>query len=191
MLVGDSKRIKNKPYRIIQNQMLISHGYNTIKQLFKELIIVCTRNQKNKLIKHNITCITEDYRVGPLGGIKKGAQSTNSKYLFVFACDMPYLNPQVIKYMLGKKKDTDCVIPEDNMGRLQPLHAIYRRSRVLELLRNGYPKNNKTNYLAKTMTKVAIIKTCEIKKIDKDLKCFTNINTEKDLQAKTAFNQTQ
>lgn len=62
--------------------------------------------------------------LGPLGGIYSGLRAMrHARGLFV-ACDMPFLNLELLRYMVLLSRDFDVVIPR--IGEfVEPLHGIY------------------------------------------------------------------
>lgn len=61
---------------------------------------------------------------GSLGGLYTGLIHCTDKLAFLVACDMPFLNPKIMKTMIQLADGYDVVIPNVD-GGLQPLHAIY------------------------------------------------------------------
>jgi molybdenum cofactor guanylyltransferase len=64
---------------------------------------------------------------GSLGGVYTGLVKSNSHYNIVVAGDMPFLNLNLLNYMVRMTEGFDLVVPRLN-GCLEPLHAIYARS---------------------------------------------------------------
>jgi len=65
--------------------------------------------------------------LGPLGGIYTALRRSSTPYVFIAACDMPDISPDVIRYMISLAENHDVTIPwNDNF--YEPLHAIYSRS---------------------------------------------------------------
>ncbi len=65
---------------------------------------------------------------GPLGGIHSGLKAMTKPLGFVVACDMPRLDPSVIRRQLAvaRRSGADAVVPTWD-GYLEPLHAVYSR----------------------------------------------------------------
>lgn len=53
--------------------------------------------------------------------------AARTDHVFVVACDLPFLNPDLIRHLLDRRVDTDAVLPEVDR-RLEPLHAVYSRA---------------------------------------------------------------
>lgn len=73
--------------------------------------------------------------IGPLAGIETGLLSVTAGLIFVVACDMPFLNPDLVRAMVEYAEadpETDLVaLPAPKGGgevTLEHLHAVYRRS---------------------------------------------------------------
>lgn len=70
---------------------------------------------------------------GALGGIYTGLLAANLPFILVVACDMPFLNRDLLAYMAALPRDYDVLIPRHrpvdrgSTGQVEPLHAIYGR----------------------------------------------------------------
>ena len=65
--------------------------------------------------------------IGPLGGIYTGLSHIKNNTAFFAACDMPFLNQDLIKYMIDMSQDYDITVPRQKKFS-EPLHAIYSKS---------------------------------------------------------------
>lgn len=59
-----------------------------------------------------------------LTGIHALARAAGAGGVFVVACDLPHLNPSLIRMLLSHVGGWDALIPESDRG-LEPLHAYY------------------------------------------------------------------
>jgi molybdopterin-guanine dinucleotide biosynthesis protein A len=116
---------------------------------------------------------------GSLGGIYTGLAESSSPYNLVVACDMPFLNQALLRYMMGLAAGFDLVVPR--LGELvEPLHAVYSKgclAHIEGLLRRG-------NLEVRTifdLVKVRYVDSAEIDQFDPEHLSFFNINTEADL----------
>jgi molybdenum cofactor guanylyltransferase len=73
--------------------------------------------------------------IGPLAGIETGLLSVTAELIFVVACDMPFINPDLVRAMLKFAQDdpeADVVAPPSQErageGMMEYLHAVYRKS---------------------------------------------------------------
>jgi len=125
--------------------------------------------------------ITDIYRdQGPLGGIHAGLSASGTNYNLIVACDMPFLNPAFLRYLVQQVVDYDMVVPRwDNL--VEPLHAVYARSclgPIEELMKQG---NAQISRLL-TRVRVRYVNEPEINRFDPEHRSFFNINTESDLK---------
>lgn len=74
---------------------------------------------------------------GPMGGILGGLRASTCEQNLVVACDMPNINPLVIRQMAALTREYDVVVPRwiDSAGavHVEPLHAIYSRASLPKL----------------------------------------------------------
>jgi molybdopterin-guanine dinucleotide biosynthesis protein A len=70
--------------------------------------------------------------VGPLAGIEAALLAMTSELAFVMACDMPFLNPDLVTAMLNyfpaADSETDVVALAREGAHMEHLHAVYRRA---------------------------------------------------------------
>jgi molybdenum cofactor guanylyltransferase len=80
---------------------------------------------------------------GPLSGIEAALESGKAKFNLVLACDLPVINADHLRLLLHTacSSDAQCILMEDNEGRLQPLCAVYR-SDCLPAVRRAIDEKN-------------------------------------------------
>src|SRR5690606_7435248 len=64
---------------------------------------------------------------GSLMGVYSGLAAARYPFALAVACDMPFLQPALLRYLLGLAPGHDVVIPRLG-GLLEPLHAVYART---------------------------------------------------------------
>ena len=128
-----------------------------------------------------ITMVTDIYPgKGPLGGIYTGLATSDSDYNLVVACDMPFLNQALLRYMIQLSANCDLVVPRWD-GMVEPLHAVYAKTCQASI--ESLLKKDSLN-IAKlfTLVKTRYVEAAEIDKFDPEHLSFFNINTEADLK---------
>ena len=116
--------------------------------------------------------------IGPLGGIHAALIETGNPHLLVTACDMPFLNVSLLRYMAARLRDYDVLVPV--LGQAQPLHAIYARTclpLIEESLQSGRYKVSGWFDRANVRT----IEQSVVERYDPDLRSSFNVNTPEDL----------
>lgn len=174
---GKSSRMnyRNKAFLEYENNYFIERIIKALED-YEEIIIISNNPDDYKTL--GLKVFKDIYpNQGPLSGIHSALNHIKNEYCLVVACDMPFINKNVVNYLGNIKEDYEILIPEVE-ERLQPLCAIYKRS-CKELMEKELI--NKSNKLIKTCMKfnVKIIKEFpfieEIHK--KEMKNFYNINT--------------
>jgi molybdopterin-guanine dinucleotide biosynthesis protein A len=128
---GKSKRLgRNKVVEKIGNQSLLERVLSTLSTFNREMIVVIAEDSSlPELTGYPKLKIVRDIYPGKgsLGGVYTGLVSSNSFYNVVVACDMPFLNLDLIRYMISIAESADAVIPKTLNNVLEPLHAIYSK----------------------------------------------------------------
>lgn len=166
---------RNKAFLEYENNYFIERIIKALED-YEEIIIISNNPDDYKTL--GLKVFKDIYpNQGPLSGIHSALNHIKNEYCLVVACDMPFINKNVVNYLGNIKEDYEILIPEVEQ-RLQPLCAIYKKS-CKELMEKELI--NKSNKLIKTCMKfnVKIIKEFpfieEIHK--KEMKNFYNINT--------------
>jgi molybdenum cofactor guanylyltransferase len=117
---------------------------------------------------------------GPLGGIFTGLNASTTLYNIVVAGDMPFLNVDLLGYMVRSARGFDVAVPRIG-NYFEPLHAVYSRNCIKpigimlsegELLTRKLFDSIKVRYILKN----------EIERFDPEHLSFFNVNTEEDLK---------
>lgn len=121
---------------------------------------------------------------GPLGGIYSALSHAKHEWLFVSACDLPFLDPRIVDVLYSKAENgTEVVIPRWENGYLEPLTALYNVSvllRLEKLLEGGTRKITDFLNQLDEVKEVSVEELVESGKIPRD--CFYNVNTKADLE---------
>ena len=132
---GKSSRFgENKALYPIKGRFMIEWISDTIKKFTEELFIVANDTSKYSFLD---VPVHEDRfpGCGPLAGLHTALIHTNSDQVLILACDMPFLNPALIKIIINAAGSHDVVVPYTARGP-EPLHAIYHKNllRIVEQL---------------------------------------------------------
>lgn len=178
---GMSRRMGyDKAFLDIKGEPLIGRQLGELKNIFKNIIIATNDPQKYTSFKSvNIACDVVPGQ-GPLGGIYSGLLASGSFYNFVIACDMPFINKPLVRYIIENRDDYDVVIPKIG-GRIHPLFGIYSKncvSAIEEMLKHD--RLEVRSIFSKV--RVRFLSRREIKRFDKNMLSLLNINTPDELQ---------
>ncbi|MGQ9693611.1 MAG: molybdenum cofactor guanylyltransferase [Thermodesulfobacteriota bacterium] len=169
---------ENKAFLEINGQRIIDRTRRLFQELFAEVILVT--NSPFAYLDLNLRMVADLLpERGALGGIFTGLFYSSFSHAFVAACDMPFLNKELISYLISLAGKYDIVIPKTEDG-LQPLHAIYSQKclpHMENLLRQGNLKIIDFFHLVKMRE----VLTNELITFDPLQKSFFNVNTPEDL----------
>lgn len=177
MLMGNSTRVSDKPFIKIGGKPLFRYGYDILEDIFEKPLIVANESVAQKVQKIGLDFVLENMDIGPVGGIIAGLKTLTSKYVFVTACDMPFINEKVVRYMQTLVSD-DGLFPKHDNGNIESLHGFYNRG---SFIKAEIPKDYKIRNMIEEMN-VSYVQTGELRRLDPELSTFKNINTREDIR---------
>ena len=116
--------------------------------------------------------------MGTLAGLHAGLQQSVTPYIFAVACDMPYLNPDLIAMLAGFRDRGDVVIPHGEKGA-EPLHALYGKG-CLPAMERSLDAGRRRIVSFFPEVRVWEVTPGEVARIDPGFDSFKNINTPDD-----------
>lgn len=98
------------------------------------------------------------------------------------ACDVPFVEPNVIRFLFEKSTGSGGVIQVDGGKMFEPLCAVYRRESAV-IASENFLKAKRMCMLKMFAHQKRLVKVPkeEISKIDRQFLTFCNINNDKDL----------
>ena len=176
---GENKRMPVlKAFIEVDGEKIIEKNLKIMRQLFKEIFIVTNQPELYLYLKTHLLGDVYDIR-GPMTGIFTSLLNSSNNWVFISACDMPFINGELIKYMASKRDNYDAVVPMQK-NKIEPLFAFYSKQLM--------PSMEKAIFSNKTGSKdflrdkrVKYIFNREIKGIDAKAMSFINLNTLKDV----------
>lgn len=177
---GEGKRLgTDKALLRIGGRMLIEGIVEKMAQIGDEVIIVTNSPQKYGHLEARLVGDIAPGK-GALGGIYSGLRAARSDYGLVVACDMPFLDLRLLRYMILLSPGQDVVIPRIG-GLTEPLHAIYSR-RCLQPIGRVLAGGRLKIIDFFPEVRVRYVEEQEIKLFDPQCLSFFNINTPSDLE---------
>ncbi|MDH5767639.1 MAG: molybdenum cofactor guanylyltransferase [Nitrospirota bacterium] len=190
---GENKRLSSiKGFIEINGRKIIESTLELLNKIFERVII--STNTPELYFYLGVPMVGDIMKYkGPMTGILSALLSLKAPEIFVTACDMPFINPELVRYIVDRweevasdtlhpsgKKNWDGIIPLFDK-RPQPLLGIYSKEitfRMEESIKNGQVG------LRKFLQKINIfyIKEEEVRAIDPKGKSFVNINTPEDFK---------
>jgi molybdopterin-guanine dinucleotide biosynthesis protein A len=183
---GRSSRLgREKLAEVIAGKSLIERAVSSLISLSQEILIVISQKQARSSLSlytyPEAKTVVDLYPgKGSLIGIYTGlVHSTNSINLVV-ACDMPFLNLDLLRYMVKVAPGFDVVIPRIG-DQMEPLHAVYSKNCIAPMESLIMQDNLKVTAFFDSV-KVRYVEKEELDRIDPERLSFFNINTEADLK---------
>ncbi len=120
---------------------LIDHIVRTLRAVADEVLIVA---KDPTLFAGRDARVVADRlpETHPAVGLMTGLRAAAHEVSFVCGCDMPWLDPAVIRRLRAALGDAEAAVPRGPAG-LEPLHAIYTR-RCLPRLERGWRAGQRT-----------------------------------------------
>lgn len=118
---------------------------------------------------------------GPLGGILTGLRRARQQYAVVAACDMPFLQPALLRFLLGSAPGYEAVIPRFQ-GRAHPTLGVYSRE-TIEVIERRLAQGERSIVGMLESIHVRWLDEASILRIDPSGKSFRNVNTPSEWEA--------
>jgi len=170
---GESRRMgRTKALLPFGDATLIETAVARLREVCFEILIVTNTPD---LYRSLGVRTVPDALPGPrsLAGIYTGVLHTGGP-AFVCGCDMPFLNPALIRYLGALAEGMDVVIPRHG-GEYEPLHAVYTPACLEPLRRCAARGDRNTGFLAEVRTR--IVDAEDLRRFDPELRSFVNVNT--------------
>jgi molybdenum cofactor guanylyltransferase len=180
---GKSRRMgEDKRYLAVGEQTLLERGLEVLQSIFCEVLVVIAQDSPPLSID---TRVVRDLvpECGSLGGLYTGLTQATTPYIFVVACDMPFLNQTVIAQFTNRRTTDDIVIAKLD-DRLHPMHALYSKRCLPALEQMIRARQLKIQEIvSQSSLRVRYVTEVDLLTIDPSGHSFYNVNTMADLEA--------
>lgn len=181
---GKSTRFgRSKALEPFDGQPLISRVARRLAHVANEMIVVVDSKATAETlpIPKGAKVVVDAYPgKGPLGAIYTGLTAAQYDWAVTAACDMPFLNQQLLGYMLALRPTHDAVAPVVD-ERPEPIHALYSKSCLPAMKFRLEAGRLRTADLLQDLS-VAYVQEYEMRRFDPELISFMNVNTQEDLE---------
>jgi len=185
---GRGKRMgyREKALMAIDGKPLVTYVINSLEKLVDEIIISVRDKAQGDLLNSVLPGYTyacdEFENKGPLSGIISGLTLCRNEFCFIAACDMPFINKDVVKMLFSMGESHDAAILRWEDGFLEPLHAVYKCEPMIRETRKAIESGENIILAPISRLNVNYIDTEFIRKIDPNLRTLININTPEDME---------
>ena len=179
---GKSRRMgEDKRYLIVGKQTLLERGLAVLRSIFQEVLVVIAQDSPPLDVDARVVRdLVPD--CGSLGGIYTGLTQVTTPYIFVVACDMPFLNQAVIAQFTSRRATADIVMAK-LAGQLHPMHALYGKGCLPAMEEMILARQLKIQELVSHASlRVQYFTEVDLLTIDPSWRSFHNVNTPADLE---------
>ncbi len=180
---GLSRRLgRTKALEHVGGELLIHRVLNRVSEVADETVLVVANFEQAAALPlpRNVRVVTDAYPdSGSLGGIYTGLEAANTGWGLTVACDMPFLNVDLLKRQAELRPGFDVVVPELD-GRPEPTHALYSKA-CLDHIRPRLAAGEFKIAGFFEEVRVRTVTQAEVLEYDPDRLSFFNVNTQEDL----------
>ncbi|MEK7236868.1 MAG: molybdenum cofactor guanylyltransferase [Nitrospirota bacterium] len=179
---GKSRRMgEDKRYLVVGEQTLLERGLAVLRSIFQEVLVVIAQDSPPLDVEARVVRdLVPD--CGSLGGLYTGLTQATTPYIFVVACDMPFLDPAVIAQFTSRRDTADIVMAK-LAARLHPMHALYSKQClpvVEQMIRARQLKIQEM--VSQSSLHVRYVTEADLRILDPSGRSFQNVNTPEDLE---------
>lgn len=177
---GRSARMgRNKALIELEGEPLIAHLARRFRQWFAQVVVVTNTPDEYAFV--DLPMVADAVPgLGPLGGLEAGLSASQHEAAFVAACDLPFMQRDVIAYMLDLLAGHDAVVPMLG-GEYEPTHAVYAR-RCLPAVRAGLQAGRRRMVSFFDQVRVRRVEAAELEPWIAPELLFFNCNTPADVE---------
>jgi len=181
---GKSRRMgEDKRFLTVGTASLLDRSLSVMKALFSDVLVVIA--QDSPPLEAQGCRVYRDLIAGcgSLGGLYTGLHAAARDRIFVVACDMPFLNREMIRFFVERDSSADVIMAKLPDG-LQPLHAVYGKGTLPSLERMAKTRRLKIQEIvSEPALRVTLVEPAEWSHLDPANRSFQNVNTPADLDA--------
>ncbi len=182
---GSRLNYKEKALLELRGKPILSHILERLSKSVDDFIIV-GRDKDQQITLQNTDLPADKTSVvydeikgfGPIAGICTGLKASKAPYCFVMACDMPFINAEVVDFLFNKARGYDVAIPYPP----EPLHAVYKRRATIEAAKTAIREGRGAIMYVIDQLNANFVPKTEIQKLDPNLCTFMNINRVQDIK---------
>jgi molybdopterin-guanine dinucleotide biosynthesis protein A len=179
---GQGRRLRSdKVHLQLANGRVLGNLIDLCRDLFGHVFLVVDRPGRIRDPHPDVRVVADEIPgSGPLGGILTGLRATSADRCFVTACDLPFLNPDLIRFIAQHVGNQDVLVPGRG-NAIEPLMGFYSRSCRDIISRSIHEGDLRVRgFWAKVKTEVIELESC----FDAaDLQTWLlNVNTRHDLE---------
>lgn len=175
---GGSTRLgRDKALLELEGRTLVARTLGALAQLTDDLIVVTSLAPR--LFPPLARVVTDRYvGAGVLAGMHAGLLAARGELAIVVACDMPFLDLDLLRHLISLAEDADIVVPR--WTDVEPLHAVYRPAACLGPIERALARGERRVVSFYHKVEVRYVERAEIARFAPQGRSFFNVNTAED-----------
>ena len=180
---GDSRRLGiDKALLELDGQTLLARAVQKLTAFSDDIIVVTNSPEDYEHLALGARFVGDERQgEGALMGVYSGLKAARHESALTVACDMPFLNVSLLRYMVDKSYGRDAVVPRLDGDLLEPLHAVYSK-RCLPLMAALLAQGRRRIAALFGRVDVFYVGAAVVDRLDPLRLSFMNINTPADWQ---------
>ena len=179
---GKSRRMgRDKRFMKVSGESVFERTVSVLRSIFTENIVVLAEPIERLAAQDCSVVYDAIPNAGSLGGIYTGLIAATRPRVFVAACDMPFLNTEIIRFMASYDNTADIVVAQLS-GKFHPTHALYSK-RCIPFLRVMAERHQLRiqELFQQEDLRIAVLGENDFLPFASRVRSFRNINTPDDL----------
>lgn len=178
---GQSQRMgQDKAFLEVAGRPVIERVLSTVASLTDDLFI--SANAPHRYEPFGLRVVPDIYPdKAALGGIYSVIQAARYPHVLVVACDMPFLNPALLRYLINLAPTADVIVPLITPPQPETLHAIYSKYCLPAIEKRLQANQLRVIGFFEDML-IRYVERDEVTRFDPDFHSFINMNTPEEWQ---------
>jgi molybdopterin-guanine dinucleotide biosynthesis protein A len=171
---------RDKAFAAVGGEPIAVRTIRVFRSLFPQVIVAT--NHPERFEGHNVEVVGDRFPGGgPLAGIHAAMLVARAPHVFVAGCDMPGLDPEVIRFLLARIGEADAIVPcwEDDV---EPLHGVYA-VRCLPVIEQNLAAGCHAIRDVLALLRVDYVPEAELRTVRGTASSLINVNTPEELAA--------
>lgn len=172
---------------------MIRRVADRLQPVVSELVINCRKDQqsaiRNALADYPLDvsyALDDEPDRGPVAGIRNGLAAVESTYAAVVACDMPFVQSDVLSLLFERAEGHDAAVPRLDDSWLQTTQAVYRADPMRAACEQALIKGDLRVVAPLDNIEYVVVEADEIESVG-STRSFENLNTHEEFERAADF----
>ncbi len=170
---------RDKAGLLLDGQTLLQTVSETMRAVFPQVLVSVRQRRADTGFPQVCDAVPDG---GPLAGLASALELAATPWVFVVACDMPFITAAVVELLARQRGDYQAVVPEV-AGQLQPLAAFYARSCLPAARAILAGDGRHSMHALLEQVKVCHVGEEQLRGADTQLRSFFDLDTPQDVVA--------